>query len=361
MPALAVQKGDCSAERGLVGRTDIVFCEPWDNATWWQTDYVRDGSKSDPQPPTSGQMTLTSIVQAGCISGSCLKVDMPQGVPSSLSIVWPLSAAGLAPEQLYLRYYIKLGPAWNASETDPNSKGGKLPGLADPRTTADPSSQCGNGGEPSDGINCWTMRGGFAGCTYTLNGPHDACVDAGHPNATMRFDSYLYYPGQENATGSAGIWDSFPDIGPNTGAACSTPSDIECGIGTGGMFDNDRWYLVEMFVKMNTPGSSDGIIRGWIDGVLNYQKTNMIFRLVGHDNLHVRTLWIIVYKGGSLGNLSDSEIYLDQLVAATDNQIGAISTSPIITRPLRGMLLRILLLLGLIPLWYYLVPTRGAA
>lgn len=356
-PALAVQKGDCSAEGNLVGRADIVFCEPWEISTWWQTDYVRDGSKTAPAPATSDQMTETSIVTSGCISGSCLKVNMPTGLTNSLGIHWPLNAAGLAPEQLYLRYYIKLGPAWNAQQTD-GSYGGKFPGPADPRTNADPSLQCGNGGEPSDGINCWSMRSVFAGCFYTLNGPHDACSDFGHPNATTRFGGYLYYPGQGDATGSNALWDDAPNLGPNAGANCIPTSDIDCGIGTGGMFDNNRWYLVEMFVKMNTPGVADGVIRGWVDGVLSYEKTNMLFRNVGHDNLHVRTIWLNVYKGGTLGNLSDSEIYLDQLVAATDNQIGAISTAPIITRPLRGMFLRVAILLGLGLILRYLILSE---
>jgi len=76
---------------------------------------------------------------------------------------------------------------------------------------------------------------------------------------------------------------------------------------------------------MNTPGVADGIIRGWIDGVLSYEKTNMIFRIPGNDNLHVRTVWLNVYKGGVLGNLSSSEVYLDQMVLATDAPIGPLS------------------------------------
>src|SRR5262249_45048758 len=54
---------------------------------------------------------------------------------------------------------------------------------------------------------------------------------------------------------------------------------------------------------------------------------NMIFRIQGHDNLHVRTVWLDVYKGGVIGNLSSSEIYLDQLVVATGGQIGPWSPS----------------------------------
>jgi hypothetical protein len=79
---------------------------------------------------------------------------------------------------------------------------------------------------------------------------------------------------------------------------------------------------------MNTPGRADGVIRGWVDGKLAYQKTNMIFRIPGHENLHVRTAWLDVYKGGVYGNCNDSEIWLDQMVLATDSPIGPLKASP---------------------------------
>ena len=40
-PAWAAAMGDCSSERGLAGRTDIVFCEPWENSNWWQNGYSK--------------------------------------------------------------------------------------------------------------------------------------------------------------------------------------------------------------------------------------------------------------------------------------------------------------------------------
>ena len=69
------------------------------------------------------------------------------------------------------------------------------------------------------------------------------------------------------------------------------------GIGDGGVLLNDRWYRIEMHVKMNTPGQADGVIEGKVDGILSYEKKNMIFRIPGHDNLHVRTIWLDVFKG----------------------------------------------------------------
>jgi len=70
------------------------------------------------------------------------------------------------------------------------------------------------------------------------------------------------------------------------------------------------------------------VIEGKVDGVLSYQKKNMIFRIPGHDNLHVRTIWLDVFKGGTVGNLSDQQVYLDQMVVALKDWVGPWMKSP---------------------------------
>ncbi len=74
---------------------------------------------------------------------------------------------------------------------------------------------------------------------------------------------------------------------------------------------------------MNTPGAADGEIRGWVDGNLSYEKTNMVWRYQGHKNLHVRTVWLNIHAGGEFVGLCEtSHVYLDQMVVATDAPIG---------------------------------------
>jgi hypothetical protein len=321
--SLALPIGDCSSEGGLVGRTDIVLCEPWENPNWWQVNGYTNANRT---APSSTDAQSLSIVSSGCVSGSCLKVVMPTGQTDSMSLKWPLEAGGFGvgqPEALYLRYYMKLFPAFDPNLCDTPGhiydSGGKFPGLADERIPSDPVGQCGNGGDPADGINCWTMRALYHGCDGNCGAV---------PGAVLRYGSYLYFYRQEAFTGSHAPWDGNPaDQFTGDGGTCQTTSNnVYCGNGTGGMFIPDRWYLVEMFVKMNTVTSTaanaDGIIRGWIDGVLNYEKTNMIFRIPGNDNLHVHRVWLNVYKGGIYGNCTDTGIYLDQMVVATNAQIG---------------------------------------
>jgi hypothetical protein len=328
-PAWAPVLGDCSSEAGLAGRGDVVFCEPWESPTWWRNGYVNSGQLTRPGPVSERDVRYTAIETASCVSGKCLKLRMKQFETTALSIYWPLRNAGLQPEQLYLRYYLKLGPIWN-NDNCRNERGtpvqeghgGKFPGLADIREERDPGGQCGFGGAPGDGIHCWSHRGGFRNCFSGSTG-NQICETV--PGAITRYYGYVYFVGQEDATGSAALWDSDPwGQSFGRGGTCSRePTNLFCPVGRNrGVLVRERWYALEQFIKMNTPGKADGVIRGWVDGKLAYEKTNMIFRLPGHDNLHVRLAWLDVYKGGVYGNCNDGEIWLDQMVLATDAPIG---------------------------------------
>ena len=343
MPAAALP-ASCERETGLAARSDVVFCEPWEDSQWWRNGYVGNPRLLDPAPATPGNVQRTALETEGCVSGKCLRVNMLKGQTGALSLHWPLKNAGLAPEQLHMRYYIKLGPTWDPNMCDDKGAivghGGKFPGPADTRVEGDPAApggQCGNGGERGDGINCWSHRAEFRACGR--HGGFAKGVCSTKPGAAMRFGGYLYYYGQEGGTGSAAPWDSdYWGQFDTGGGTCETnPRNLFCSVprakrgvsgnertGLGmnaGVFVREVWYAVETFVKMNTPGVADGIVRGWVDGQLAYEKTNMVFRLPGHKNLHVRTAWLDVYKGGTQGNCRDMSIWLDQMVLATDGPI----------------------------------------
>ncbi|HMD36742.1 MAG TPA: hypothetical protein VKH42_17330, partial [Vicinamibacterales bacterium] len=49
-------------------------------------------------------------------------------------------------------------------------------------------------------------------------------------------------------------------------------------IGAPVTFETDRWYCIEMFVKLNTPGAGDGEVDAWIDGRLKLQYRDREFR-----------------------------------------------------------------------------------
>jgi hypothetical protein len=279
-----------------------------------------------------------TVVSSGCVSGSCLKVDMKQYQSGALALHWPLKAAGLAHEELYLRYYLKLGdnfnPALCTSDGAYADNGGKFPGLADVRTNDDPAGQCGNGGAYADGISGWSGRLKFRNCIGS--GGADICAaDIGGKQATTRLGWYWYVPpASGNNNQALGAFDNqaWGTDMAGTGGTCgshplnvgSTGSDSSsCGKGAAGLV-NGTWYLVELYTKMNTPGQANGVSRTWINGELKYEKTNMEYRKVGHDSLHVRTIWLNIHAGGEfMGLCTASHVMLDQMVAATGARVGA--------------------------------------
>jgi hypothetical protein len=349
LPALsqAATQGNCSSETSLGGRSDIALCESWESANWWQNGYLSVASTTKPLAVVSADVSNATVVSTGCLSGSCLKVDMKQYQSGALAVQWPLKAAGLAPDEVHLRYYMKLGDNFNPSLCRPDGtyydNGGKFPGLADLRSY--PEEQCGNGGAYADGINCWSGRLKFRNCIGSGNA--DICsADIGGKNATTRLGWYHYVPpasGNNNQAFGAFDNQAWGTDNAGSGSTCgshplnlgSTGSDASsCGKGAAGLV-NGTWYLVELYVKMNTPGQANGISRAWINGELKYEKTNMEYRFVGHDNLHVRTVWLNIHAGGEfVGLCTASHIMLDQMVVATGARVGPFAgTSVDLTPP----------------------------
>lgn len=318
--------GDCDEESQLAGRDDIVFCESWDQDDWWDKgDYLSEPVVNEPRLITQKPQN-TEIVEEGCVQGKCLKVNMKEGATKALSAYWPLKNANMAPQNLYMRYYLKMDKDWDANMCNAKGNivgsGGKFPGLADTRTWKDPVGQCGNGGNAGDGENCWSMRMVFRGCE---SGSGEACETK--PAAATRLGSYLYHALQGSGTGHIGTWDGyFGQIPSYRGTCAEDPKSLYCGMGDGGVLEREQWNRIEMQVTMNTPGQEDGVIRGWVNGQLSYEKTNMVFRNEGHDFLHNRLAWLNIYKGGVDGNCQDSAVYLDQMVLATEQPVGGIDS-----------------------------------
>lgn len=334
---IQAQPTSCNGEAGIQGRSDILWCEQWESSTWWQTSgYLKIASTTNPVAPVAADVSKASIVSTGCISGNCVKIDFPVGECCGITIHRTIPGTQ---QEAWARYYIKFASNWSPDLTGGGS-GGKMPGFAD--VDAFPDSQCGNGGAFSDGINCWSARGSFRNCTSSTSqdGPagSDICTaDLDGKQATTRMGYYFYIPGgNANETNQAfGFWDTLATGSASFGTdnCLTNPQSLgnwgtnKCGIGAGG-FVNDRWYRVEQHIKMNTPGQSNGVAEAWVDGVLKWRKTNMVFRNVGHDNLHVRTFWLDTFFGGEfVGPTAATSLYLDQLVVSNKGRIGAFKSS----------------------------------
>jgi len=61
----------------------------------------------------------------------------------------------------------------------------------------------------------------------------------------------------------------------------------------------DEWYTIRQYVKLNTPGSNNGILKMWIDGQLLMDLDDIAFRLPGKGNVKINALVGHTYRGGN--------------------------------------------------------------
>ena len=201
-----------------------------------------------------------------------LRFVLREGEHYGGSLIFRFASAGMdEPEELYGRYYLKLGENWAPGQ------GGKLPG---PSGTYD---RAGWGGRKVDGTDGWSARMGFRA----------SVVREGETQVYF----YTYHADMDGEYGSNLLWN----------------------IEDRGSLQNGRWYCIETYVKMNTPGKNDGILRGWVDGELAMEKTDLRFRDI--PELKVEQFWMNLYYGGSQPTPQEMEIYLDN-VALSSRPIG---------------------------------------
>lgn len=83
------------------------------------------------------------------------------------------------------------------------------------------------------------------------------------------------------------------------------PIDVE--------FPADRWFCLEMMVKMNTPGKPDGELRLWLDGRPVYAKADMRWR--NDVSVRIGRAFDMVYRSTPFPNTST--YWVDNRVIAT--------------------------------------------
>jgi len=207
------------------------------------------------------------------LSGSALRVQVTAGSNYGASLTYKyLDELGSEPEEAYMRYYLRIGEDWNPTD------GGKLPGFSGTYGVA------GWGGRPVDGTDGWSARG-----TYRTSVPDDNPL-ASH----SAIGNYVYHADMSGQYGDVDLWLQ----------------------GCAGLLDKNRWYAVETYVKLNTPGQNDGILRGWVDGRLAYERTDWRWRDV--NTLRIEQVWMNFYHGGTATPPSDLHVYIDNVVVATE-------------------------------------------
>ncbi len=209
------------------------------------------------------------------LDGAALRVRIAKGERLGINHQIRFAELGLTePEEAYFRYHLRLGGDW-----DPVIDGGKLPGFAGTYGAA------GWGMRPSDGTNGWSARGAFM----------RAEPDGAQGDSADRFvGTYAYTANTDGRSGEVWGWNR----------------------GFTGRLSKSRWYAIEQFVRMNTPGSEDGILRVWIDGVLAFERTDIVWR--SRPGLRIESVWLNVYHGGTARTDRDLTLYIDNIVIARE-------------------------------------------
>jgi hypothetical protein len=251
-------------DRGIDSDPQVIFVEDFESPRW--KDRWVDGTGSYTVLDADSERRFEAL------QGRALRVTLEMGKALGLNMSYLFAEqAGKEPVAVYLRYYLRFGSDWGTS-----SVGGKLPGIAGTYGVA------GWGGRRPDGSNGWSARGAFA--------PFPSRDNPAAERTSVGF--YVYHLDQYDAYGNVFMW-------PRDGL---------------GLIPNGEWRCIEQYVKLNTPGQSDGELRGWVDGRLAFERTGFRFRTV--DSVRIDRIWLNVYHGGTEPSPARQTLYIDNLVVA---------------------------------------------
>ncbi len=213
------------------------------------------------------------------LQGKALQVHLPKGDLTALNLNYLFKDKGFEePNSVYFRYYLRFGESWDTIE------GGKLPGIAGTYEGTDHAG--GWGGRTSNGTNGWSARGHFK-TVLRENNPHTGKVPVG---------TYLYHADMPGYYGDSLIWN-----GDEAGA-----------------FEKNRWYAIEQYIRLNTPGENDGELRVWVDGKPAFALESLKFRELDYGHIKIDRIWMNIYHGGTTPIDKDIYAYIDNIVIASE-------------------------------------------
>lgn len=258
----AAYPGDAGIDRSA----DVWFAAGFEDFGWqlrWNDYDLRSHAEAVGEDPGKRFEPL---------SGRALRVRIPRGGNLGLDMRYAFaSKPGGEPEEAYFRYYLRFADDWS-----PDVDGGKLPGFAGTYGRA------GWGMRKSTGRDGWSMRGGF----------FVRAAQANPMRGSTAVGTYAYHAAIQESAGEPWFWP----------------------LGRIAALQNNRWYSIEQYFKVNTPGRSDGVLRAWIDGRLAVERTNIAVR--DTDSIRIETVWMNVYHGGTLQAPRDMHLYIDNVVIA---------------------------------------------
>lgn len=215
--------------------SQTYWTDNFDNSNWKKNYDIGPGGNNFKFLPNGGY------------SKGGVQITVQKGSHYGGSFKWMLKEnLGFEPEELYAEYRVKYDKSMDKF-------GGKAPGFDGTYGKA------GWGNRPGKGVNGWSARG-------TLR-------TAGR--STVRNSFYVYHTntGNNGKTWGDAVWWN-----------------------KGGDMDYSKWYHVKQYVKLNTPGKSNGILKAWVNGKLVFERSNWNFRKV--SDLKIYAYWFNYYNGG---------------------------------------------------------------
>lgn len=249
--------------------TDVLLNADFTSTSWYTSWQNNDTKANLTSEPANTKRVGASTTTAGFVplDGAALQVTIPQGQQTGTGLsFFPRTVLGKDPSELYLSYFLRFGSDWN------NSQNGKLPGFGGTYGIG------GWGGTPSDGTNGWSARGKFG----------EPCS-----NGKVHISSYVYHADMVGQYGEGIKWTDGCTSGLN----------------------KNQWYAIQYYVKVNTPGSSDGILRGWIDGKPVMERTGLRFDDTG--KYQIEKVWMNVFHGGKELAPQTMHLFIDNVVVST--------------------------------------------
>ncbi len=203
--------------------------------------------------------------------GSGVRATIDQGEHFGAAMRWRFADNNFEdPEQLWFRYYLRF------PEGFPNTGKGKIPGPAGLYSASARGNQPSTPASPG-----WSARMFFA--------PGDQGVDH------TRIGFYLYHLDQTANHGDLLLWDE-------------EVATLEHG----------RWYCVEGYVALNTPGVADGLLTGWVDGTEAFSQNGIRYRRADEPAVAIESFWFDVYYGGQDPAPQRHEVDFDSLSFGQD-------------------------------------------
>ena len=262
----AVPTSPLSTPQGIGSRQDaarndpnVFFFEDFEDEAYQRR--FSHGARSGNRKLVAGEMVFNGE--------KSLRISVNKKSNYGTSMSYRFADAGMnEPDELYARYYLRFDDNWKTIKG-----GGKLPG------PAGRYGKGGWGGRTSNGRNGWSAR-----MKFNRSWAGEDHVDLGY---------YSYYADMPKKYGD------------------NMPWNIE----SRGTLQKNRWYCIETYVRLNTPGKHDGILRGWVDGYLAMEKENIMFRTTAE--LGIEEFWLDVYYGGGWQAPGDMHLYIDNLALST--------------------------------------------